>query len=248
MVQRPRIQFLGLAFDPLHLEAAVRRIALKARQREPMAYVVTPNVDHAVRLDRTPDLSTAYRGAWLTLCDSRILHLLGKLSGLELPVAPGSDIVRTLLETEIAPGETVIVIGGSPRTVEALKERYGLRDVRWFDAPRNLRNDPAARAACTRFMSDNPGQWIFLAVGSPQQEVIALEAAQQGGATGVAVCCGASLKFLSGEEKRAPEWMQRAGLEWAFRLIASPARMWRRYLLEGPRVFGLWLRWLATAR
>jgi N-acetylglucosaminyldiphosphoundecaprenol N-acetyl-beta-D-mannosaminyltransferase len=56
----------------------------------------------------------------------------------------------------------------------------------------------------------------------------------------VGLCIGASVEFLSGAKRRAPRWMQRAGLEWLYRLLSEPRRLWRRYLVKGPRVFKLW--------
>jgi UDP-N-acetyl-D-mannosaminuronic acid transferase (WecB/TagA/CpsF family) len=68
------------------------------------------------------------------------------------------------------------------------------------------------------------------------------------GATGVGLCIGASLEFLTGAKRRAPLWLQRLGLEWLFRLLTEPRRLWRRYLVEGPRIFVLWWRWHLSRR
>ena len=62
------------------------------------------------------------------------------------------------------------------------------------------------------------------------------------------LCVGASLDFLGGKARRAPVWVQRARLEWLHRLVQEPGRMWRRYLVEGPKVFLLWQRWRQTQR
>jgi exopolysaccharide biosynthesis WecB/TagA/CpsF family protein len=59
----------------------------------------------------------------------------------------------------------------------------------------------------------------------------------------VGIGVGASLRFLAGLEPRAPRWMQRAGLEWAFRLLQDPARLWKRYLVDDMRFFPLVWRW-----
>jgi exopolysaccharide biosynthesis WecB/TagA/CpsF family protein len=57
---------------------------------------------------------------------------------------------------------------------------------------------------------------------------------------------GASIVLLRGAGRPAPRWMQRAGLEWAFRLLSEPRRLWRRYIVEGPRIFVIWYRWRRT--
>jgi N-acetylglucosaminyldiphosphoundecaprenol N-acetyl-beta-D-mannosaminyltransferase len=54
---------------------------------------------------------------------------------------------------------------------------------------------------------------------------------------------GASLEFLAGTRARAPLWMQKARLEWLFRLMREPKVLWRRYLVEGPKIFAIWLKW-----
>jgi N-acetylglucosaminyldiphosphoundecaprenol N-acetyl-beta-D-mannosaminyltransferase len=65
----------------------------------------------------------------------------------------------------------------------------------------------------------------------------------RGASRGVGLCIGASVDFVLGDRPRAPRWVQRLNLEWAFRLASEPARLWRRYLVEGPRIFLLFWRW-----
>lgn len=245
-MSRTRIPFLGLTFDPLDARNAAAAMAARASELQPFAYVATPNVDHMVRLDRKPELRTLYDDAWLNLCDSRILEIFAKQSRLNLPAAPGADIVERLFIQYIGRNDRVVVIGGSAEIIATMRERFSLTDLRWFDAPRGLRDDPAARAQCVAFIRNNPAPFVFLAVGSPQQELIAHEAMKAGGSVGVAICCGAALEFLVGATKRAPDWMRDNSLEWLHRLVSEPGRLWRRYLIDGPRIFGIWRRWMAT--
>jgi exopolysaccharide biosynthesis WecB/TagA/CpsF family protein len=74
-------------------------------------------------------------------------------------------------------------------------------------------------------------------VGAPQQEAVAHALRIRGRARGLALCVGASLNFITGAERRAPQWMQRAGLEWLYRLSQDPRRLANRYLVRGPRFF-----------
>jgi N-acetylglucosaminyldiphosphoundecaprenol N-acetyl-beta-D-mannosaminyltransferase len=240
----PRLSFLGLDFDPLDAPAAAQTMADRARRAERFAYVATPNVDHVVRLDREPGLLPLYADAWLNLCDSRILEIFARASTLALPCAPGADIVEILFRKHIRADDRVLVIGGSAELAEKLRSDFGLRDLRRFDAPHGLRANADARRQCVDFIRDNPAAFVFLAVGSPQQEMIAREA-REAGCTGVAICCGAALEFLSGHTQRAPKWMRAARLEWLYRLGSEPGRLWRRYIVDGPRIFGIWRRWKA---
>lgn len=242
-----RLSFLDLDFDPLDAPMAARAIADRARRGEPFAYVATPNVDHMVRLEKQPELRALYDHAWLSLCDSRILEVFARASKLALPCAPGADIVEMLFYGHIRQDDAVLIVGGSRKLADKLRMDFGLRDLRWFDAPHGLRTNATARAACVDFIRRNPARYIFLAVGSPQQEMIAQEA-RDAGCVGVAICCGAALEFLSGETRRAPAWMRQARLEWLHRLGSEPGRLWRRYIVDGPRIFSIWRRWQVAQR
>lgn len=236
------IWFLNSAFDKIGLDVALTRISERPANN-PFAFVVTPNVDHLVRLERDTVLATLYAQAWLTVCDSRVLELIGRLSGEEIHIAPGSDLTARLFDDVIDPAETLTIVGGNRSVVDAVTARYGLKDVRWHEPPMGLRDNPDAVAECAQFIAENPARFVLICVGSPQQELIAEACLDRGDCTGVGLCVGASLDFLGGKAERAPRWMQKARLEWLHRLVQEPGRMWRRYLVDGPKVVFLWWRW-----
>jgi exopolysaccharide biosynthesis WecB/TagA/CpsF family protein len=100
--------------------------------------------------------------------------------------------------------------------------------------------DPKAVEACLSFVeAHSPFRFCLLAVGAPQQEILAERLQARGVARGLALCVGASIDFVTGTQRRAPQWLQHAGGEWLFRLCQNPARLATRYLVRGPRVFGL---------
>ena len=76
-------------------------------------------------------------------------------------------------------------------------------------------------------------QLAWIGLGSPKQDRVAGRLCELGAAP-VLLCVGAAFDFVSGEKRRAPQWMQRAGLEWLHRLLSEPRRLWRRYLLGNP--------------
>lgn len=235
--------FLGVQFDAMTLDSALGAIAARAGRDEPFAYVATPNVDHVVGLAREPARHALYASAWLTLNDSRILETLAALAGKRLPPAPGSDIAQRLFEEEISPHEPVTIIGGDDALITALEDRYGLTNIRWHDAPMDLRGNASAIADAAAFIAEQKARFAFICVGAPQQEMIAWATTMRGDATGVGLCVGAGLAFLSGQAKRAPRWMRQTRLEWLHRLVREPGRLWRRYLVDGPRVFALFAAW-----
>ncbi|WP_417481940.1 WecB/TagA/CpsF family glycosyltransferase [Maricaulis sp.] len=241
------VWFLNSAFDRIGLDVALERISERDAQK-PFAFVVTPNVDHLVRLETDTVLATLYAQAWLTVCDSRVLELIGRFSGETIDVTPGSDLTARLFDQVIDPAETVTIIGASKDVVDAVTARYGLTDVRWHEPPMGLRHNREALEDCARFVAENPARFIFMCVGSPQQEMVAEACLDRGDCTGLGLCVGASLDFLGGKVDRAPVWMQRSRLEWLHRLASEPRRMWRRYLVDGPKVLFLWQRWRKTQR
>ena len=243
---RARINFLGLDFSGLDLDQAVDAVAARASIDGAFAYVVTPNVDHVVSLSSEPARRPLYEAAWITLNDSNILKRLGKRVGLSLPVATGADLAERLFDNVIDRREPITIIGGDKAMVEALKSRYALTDVRWHRAPMGLKQKPEAIVKAAAFAAAQPSRFTFICVGAPQQELIAYAIAQRGDATGVGLCVGAALEFLSGQTQRAPVWMRKAGLEWFHRLASEPGRLWKRYLVTGPRVFSLFAAWRAS--
>lgn len=241
-----RREFLGLGFDPLSADEALKRLA-KVTDETSYGYVVTPNVDHIVRLheeDRAEGrLRQLYADADLCLCDSKVLHLLARARGVRLPVLPGSELTSLIFERLLRPGDRVAIVGGDADQLQALRNKYRQVEFVQHCPPMGLRHNSAARRAAAEFVAHSGARFAFIAVGSPQQEMIAAEAKTIRGVAGTALCIGAGLDFLTGRQKRAPRVAQRLGLEWAHRLLTDPKRMWRRYLVEGPRIFLLTWRW-----
>lgn len=203
-------------------------------------FVVTPNVDHMIRCHDDADFRSRYASADFALLDSRFAaRLLRLLKGLRLPVCTGADLTQALFNWVIRPDDPIVLIGGTPEQAAHLRSMYGLRNVRHLNPPMGFIMKVEAVEECLNFIEAAPFRFCFLAVGSPQQEMLAALLRQRGTARGLALCVGASLNFLTGKERRAPLWMQRLSLEWLYRLVQDPRRLWVRYLVRGPRIFGL---------
>lgn len=202
-------------------------------------FVVTPNADHLIRLHDDNAFRAHYAQAAYVLLDSRFVsHWLRATRALRVPVCTGSDLTARLFERVIAPDDRIVLIGASPTQAQTLRERHGLNRLAHYDPPMGFIRDPKAVEDCLAFIEQHsPFRFCLIAVGSPQQETIAALLGTRGRARGLALCIGASVNFLTGEERRAPVWMQRAGLEWMYRLLQAPRRMAGRYLVRGPRVF-----------
>lgn len=240
--------FIGAIFDPLTPIQTLQRAKWMSVDHA-FRYIVTPNVDHLVRLNKEPELyRSLYESSWLSVCDSRILEGLAKLSGLPLSAVPGSDLSQQLFDNVITADDPITVIGADVEIVNIVKARYGLSRVNHHMPPMGLRRNPEAIADCARFVAENPARYVFICVGSPQQEMVAKACLDRGDCVGMGLCVGASLDFIGGRVRRAPKWMQNARLEWLHRLCSEPRRLWKRYLVEGPKIFWLWALWSLRSR
>ena len=207
-------------------------------------YVVTPNVDHLISYCEDPSFRALYRSAQYSLLDSRVVALAMRLlKGMHLAVCTGSDLTAQLLGHVVSPLDPIILIGGSASQAQEIVASYGLGNVQHHNPPMGFINSADATETCLRFIeAHSPFRFCFLAVGSPQQEMIAQRLQARDKARGLVLCVGASLNFLTGAERRAPRWMRRFALEWLYRLAQDPKRLARRYLLRGPRFFGYLVR------
>jgi len=207
-VNQRSYEFIGATFDPLTPMQTLAR-AKWVTNNHGFRYIVTPNVDHLVRLHKESDVyGPLYETSWLSVCDSRILELLAKFSGIPLSAVPGSDLTGQLFDNVITPTEPINVIGADDEIIAKLKEIYGLTTINHHQPPFGMRHKPEAVAAAAQFIADNPARYTFICVGSPQQEMVAKAALERGDCVGLGLCVGASLEFLAGRIKRAPKWMQ----------------------------------------
>lgn len=245
----PILDVLGLRFHDLDTQQAARVIADRDPDL-PFVYVVTPNAQHLVHLDRgdEPWLQNI-RDAWLVLVDGRIIPMLArKLFGQRLPVASGSDLTIEMMKHHVRPDDAVTVIGGGDRLEKELIAQYGLTKLAVYDPPMGYINKPAEVEKCLDFLAAHPARYVFIATGTPRSELLARAAIRRGGIRGVGLCIGGSLLFATGLVRRAPVWMQKAGLEALHRLAQHPRTHLKRILFESLPVVWLFLRARLTGR
>ncbi len=228
-----------LELDNQDLAQFVRTAAQFGTER--FGYVVTPNADHLIRYYDDPSFRTTYADAEFVLSDSRFLsYILAVAKGLRVRVCTGSDLTEQLITNVAQPHDRLVLVGGSAEQAAILAQKFGFTDLRHVNPPMGFIRDPGAVTKVLEFIEQqSPFRFCLLAVGCPQQEIVAQQLKQRGIARGLALCIGASVNFLTGQEVRAPRLLQRLGLEWAFRLLQSPRRLARRYLVRGPRVFAV---------
>jgi exopolysaccharide biosynthesis WecB/TagA/CpsF family protein len=144
----------------------------------------------------------------------------------------GPELMLRLCEKAAEAGVGVYLYGSEPEVVsrlsENLIERFGrLRIVGAESPPFRALSEGEVRAAAGRINASGAGI-VFVGLGLPRQDHFAYEL--RGHIRAVQVCVGAAFDFHAKTKRMAPGWMQRCGLEWLFRLMQEPGRLWRRYL------------------
>ena len=234
----PRVRLFGVDLDAVTPAGAVDRVCgwLSTPERR-CRVVVTPNVDHLVRLHRgrDPRAWAAYRRADLITADGMPIVAASKLLGRPLPGrVTGSDLVPNLLASATVDEPfTVFLLGAAPGVADAAAEKITAanphaRVVGTHCPPLGFERDPAENARILAKLRAAKPDLLILGLGFPKQELW-IDRHRDRLPVKVAVCAGATIDFLAGNVPRCPAWIGRIGLEWVYRLAREPRRLAGRY-------------------
>ena len=212
--------------------SALEEVRLRLTQGRGFA-LATINLDHLVKLRRNPAFLAAYERQDIVVADGNPIVRLSKLAGKPVSLVPGSDLVLPLVQAAAKAGRPLVMLGSTNEALDAaaraLQDKVPGLVVGALIAP-PFGFDPtgdAARAMLTQIAAIGPCLCL-IALGAPKQEEFAAlgrELAPQAGFASI----GAGVDFLSGHQLRAPEWVRKLALEWAWRMLQSPKRLVPRY-------------------
>jgi N-acetylglucosaminyldiphosphoundecaprenol N-acetyl-beta-D-mannosaminyltransferase len=207
---------------------------VKLALRGSPALVVTPNADHVVRLETNGELREAYAKAALVTPDGMPVVWASRWLGTPVKErVAGSDLMPRLCEIAAKTGLKVFLLGGAEgvadRAANNLVQSYpGLAVAGTLCPPPGFERDAARNAEIVRTIRESGADLVFVCLGSPKQDVWASKHLSQFD-KGVFLGVGAAIDFCAGTMRRAPAWMQRAGLEWMYRVVQEPRRLIGRY-------------------
>jgi N-acetylglucosaminyldiphosphoundecaprenol N-acetyl-beta-D-mannosaminyltransferase len=247
---RQRVVIGDALIDNLTMSEAIDRIEALIRAGRP-SYVVTPNVDHIVKLQSDPAFRDAYRDAGLVLPDG--MPLLWAARFLKTPLkqkVSGSDLFPRFCRIAAEKGYRLFFLGGrqgaADRAADLFRQQHPGIQIQTHCPPMGFERDEAENAQIVKMIRDFAPHILFVGLGAPKQELW-LHKHHQQAAVPVSIGVGASFDFVAGYVRRAPVLFQKTGFEWAWRLMQEPRRMYRRYLLEDPEFFRLvWKQKRAT--
>jgi len=149
----------------------------------------------------------------------------------------GPTLMLHILEMAAQNGVSVGFYGGTPDVLDALVKRmqasYQGLNVSFSCSPPFGEMSPEEDEAVVEQINQSGARILFIGLGCPKQEIWMAE--HRGKVNAVMLGVGAAFDFHAGVKPQAPAWMQRAGLEWVFRLFTEPRRLWKRYLYHNPR-------------
>ncbi|MFD0688151.1 WecB/TagA/CpsF family glycosyltransferase [Actinomadura fibrosa] len=224
-----RRHLLGVHLDPLTIDETVARCVKAVEERSPMTIGVL-NAAKIVRLRRDPRLRRAVLGCDLVLADGQSVVWASRLLGAPLPErVAGIDLMLALLPEAERRGDRVYFLGARQdvldRTVAEVRRRFPRLEVA---GSRHGYFSSAEAPAVADAVRETGADLLFVGVSSPMKELFVEEWSAR---TGVQVAHGVGGTFdvLAGEVRRAPEWWQRHGVEWLYRVVQEPLRLGPRY-------------------
>ena len=222
----------GLPLATLTLVKTVELIGELVRRGEPSFFITAPT-HYAMLTERNADLRALNSRAAFILADGAPLVWVSRWHGSPLPErVAGSDLIFELSAEAAKQGYRMFLLGGAEGVADEaaarLRARYpGLQVVDTFSPPFRELTAGEWGAILGRIRAARP-DILLVAFGQPKGERWVDQHLAELGVP-VSVQLGASLDFVAGRVRRAPRWMQRAGLEWAFRLWMEPRRLFTRY-------------------
>ncbi len=244
--ERLRVRVDDVAFDALRESEVVAHV-VAALDRGDGGCIVTPNVD-ILRQLRRPALRDLADDAELVVPDGMPIVWASRLQGQELPErVTGSSLVWTLSRAAATAERSVFLLGGAEgiaeRAADTLQDEVpDLRVAGWHCPPFGFERREEQLEATVAAVVDAKPDLVFVALGFPKQERL-MQLLRRHLPETWFIGCGGSLTMIAGEVSRAPEWVQRSGLEWVHRLAKEPRRMAKRYLVHDvPYAAGLMVR------
>lgn len=242
----PKVNICNVLIDNVSMQETLNAIEGFIAQGKP-CYMTNPNVDCVVRCNRDKEFSRYYVNGALCVADGVPILWAARFLGTPLKEkVSGSDLVPRVCELANQKGYKLFFLGGRPGAADAAKVVLGktlfnLKGVGTYAPPFGFENDERELKKIVQMIKEAKPDILFVGLGAPKQENWIRKYYQELGVP-MSMGVGVTFEFIAGIVKRAPKWMQKAGLEWFWRLCMEPGRLWKRYLVDDMQFFGLVLK------
>lgn len=242
-----KINLFDFQFDNLTLEEAIEKLVESTEQIN-KSYVVPVNVDMVVKADKDNSLKKIIQEADVVLADGMPLVWFSKKIGIPLKEkVSGSDLIPALCQKANKTGHSIFILGGkeavAERAKENLKKQYPNICIKGTYAPPfGFEKDSKEIEKINTMITEAHPDFLIVCFGCPKQEKFVYENYDKYEAK-VSICAGATVDFLAGDVKRAPKWMSNHGLEWFYRFLQEPKRMFKRYFIDDLKFINILLKY-----
>jgi N-acetylglucosaminyldiphosphoundecaprenol N-acetyl-beta-D-mannosaminyltransferase len=227
---------LGLPYCSYKYKEAVNYLIKTAKRRNVKLSVFTPNVQHFYLYHHNISFKHAYDNCDISLVDGKpLVWLINLLKESKTDKISGSDFVIELLEKSKKESLSVYILGGAEGVAKkAIEKTCGSSIINksafYSSPPLGFEKDQYQNNKIIDEINLKKPDILFVALGAPKQEVWITKNLNDLN-VGLAIGVGGSIDFIAGFQKRAPKWMQKIGLEWLFRLLSNPRRLFLRYAI-----------------
>lgn len=242
-VNTNRIKFLNTYIDSLtstEAKAVVESFVKDGKKH----YVVTPNSDIVVKMQEDQELKTICDNADLILADGQMLVMISEV--LKNPIVERvcmTDFIWDVLDLANEKNYRVFLLGGKEDALQKatarIKNQYPkLNIVDTYSPPFGFENDIANLNVINERIKISRADILIVFLGCPKQEKFIANNMNKY-CVPVSIPMGGCIDFIAGSVKRAPLWMQKLGLEWFYRFIQEPQRLFKRYFIDDIKIFKL---------
>ncbi|MDG6879461.1 putative N-acetylmannosaminyltransferase [Clostridium perfringens] len=241
------MNFLNIEVDNLTMNEAIDRAEELIIKKKP-SYVVTPNVDHIVKLEIDKEFQDVYKNADLILTDGMPLIWISKMRGNPIKEKiSGSDFFPKLCERAAEKGYSLFLLGAAEgvaaKAAKNLKEKYeGLNIVGTYSPSYGFEKKDDEIKMIIEMINETKPDILAVGLGAPKQEKFLYKYKNELNAP-ISLAIGASIDFEAGNINRAPRWMQNCGLEWFYRLCKEPKRMFKRYVIDDFKIISIYRKY-----
>lgn len=220
-------------------------------QKESSSYVCVTNVHMLMEAQQSPDFTKVVNSANISTPDGvPVAKGLSWLHGVNQPRVAGMDLIESLFERSEQDNLKIFLFGSTDKVLNQIQQNAkiefpNLNIVGAISPPFRVLNHDEKTAIVEQINSQNP-DFVFVALGCPKQENWMAE--HKGKIHSCMIGLGGAFPVYAGFVPRAPEWMQRNGLEWFFRLYKEPRRLWKRYSYTNSKFVVLFLIQLIKLR
>ena len=247
-----RIQLMNIMIDNMSMQEALDYISSIINARKKIM-VVTPNVDHIVKLEDDVRFKNAYDNSGLVLVDGTPLMWIAKWYGTPLKEKiTGPRLTEKVFELASQNEFSIFILGAADGVAKSaaqkMIEKYKNCNIVGTYSPKyGFEHDEREIKKIIETINRSKPDLLITGMGSPKTEIFLNEHLQDLDVH-VAFSVGAAIDFLAGNINRCPEWINTIGLEWFYRFLKEPKRMFKRYFIDDLKIFNIALKYKKTER